>query len=401
MNYKSNSHWFFSKEQVLKHYSLGIELKLEVAYRRASAAFIQDVGIKLKMPQLTIATAISYFHRFFIRHQLKDHDRFVVATACLFLAGKVEETPRKLDDVIKVSYMIKNKKKDGDKMVAISQQEHNNLKNKILQNEHLILTTIAFELAVEHPYKYLLEYMKSIQGSKNLCQVAWNFVNDSLRTSLCLHYPPDLISYASIYLATRFLNYQLMTENKKEWWEMLGIKFEVLEDISKQILDLYEANPLQQTATIPSSSSSTSTSTTTSTSSPSPNPSQPQPQPLPPQQNENSNNSNNSNNTTTTTTTTSTSTSSNTITTTTSTSSSANEKQTSLNESGDINKTPNKSLSATTANSISHHISPTSSKSSNRNSDHRYSPYKSTHHSNSSKRSLSRSPSPNRASVSN
>ncbi|KAM9957835.1 hypothetical protein ACTFIW_012807 [Dictyostelium discoideum] len=393
MNYKSNSHWFFSKEQVLKHYSLGIELKLEVAYRRASAAFIQDVGIKLKMPQLTIATAISYFHRFFIRHQLKDHDRFVVATACLFLAGKVEETPRKLDDVIKVSYMIKNKKKDGDKMVAISQQEHNNLKNKILQNEHLILTTIAFELAVEHPYKYLLEYMKSIQGSKNLCQVAWNFVNDSLRTSLCLHYPPDLISYASIYLATRFLNYQLMTENKKEWWEMLGIKFEVLEDISKQILDLYEANPLQQTATIPSSSSSsTSTSTTTSTSSPSPNPSQPQPQPLPPQQNENSNNSNNSNNTTTTTTTTTTSTS---------TSSSANEKQPSLNESGDINKTPNKSLSATTANSISHHISPTSSKSSNRNSDHRYSPYKSTHHSNSSKRSLSRSPSPNRASVSN
>ncbi|KAM9993255.1 hypothetical protein ACTFIZ_011216 [Dictyostelium cf. discoideum] len=400
MNYKSNSHWFFSKEQVLKHYSLGIELKLEVAYRRASAAFIQDVGIKLKMPQLTIATAISYFHRFFIRHQLKDHDRFVVATACLFLAGKVEETPRKLDDVIKVSYMIKNKKKDGDKMVAISQQEHNNLKNKILQNEHLILTTIAFELAVEHPYKYLLEYMKSIQGSKNLCQVAWNFVNDSLRTSLCLHYPPDLISYASIYLATRFLNYQLITENKKEWWEMLGIKFEVLEDISKQILDLYEANPLQQTATIPSSFTSTSTTTSTSSPSPSPNPSQPQSQPLP-QQNENSNNSNNNNNNNNNNNTTTTSTSSNTITpttTTTSTSSSANEKQPSLNESGDINKTPNKSLSATTANSISHHISP---KSSNRNSDHRYSPYKSTHHSNSNKRSLSRSPSPNRASVSN
>ncbi|KAN0042323.1 hypothetical protein ACTFIV_004886 [Dictyostelium citrinum] len=390
MNYKSNSHWFFSKEQVLKHYSLGIELKLEIAYRRASAAFIQDVGIKLKMPQLTIATAISYFHRFFIRHQLKDHDRFVVATACLFLAGKVEETPRKLDDVIKVSYMIKNKKKEGDKMVAITQQEHNNLKIKILQNEHLILTTIAFELAVEHPYKYLLEYMKSIQGSKNLCQVAWNFVNDSLRTSLCLHYPPDLISYASIYLATRFLNYQLITENKKEWWEMLGIKFEVLEDISKQILDLYEANPL--TATTPSSSNSTSASTSTTTSISSPNPTQQQ------QQNENSNNSNNTN-----TPTTSTSIPSNNTTTTTSTSSSANEKQPSLNESGDINKTPNKSLSsATTANSISHHISPTSSKSStNRNSDHRYSPYKSTHHSNSNKRSLSRSPSPNRAAVSN
>ncbi|EGC28862.1 hypothetical protein DICPUDRAFT_10863, partial [Dictyostelium purpureum] len=231
--------WYFSKEQVLKHY--GSDIKLEITYRRASAAFIQDVGIRLKMPQLTIATAISYFHKFFIRHHLKDHDRFIVATACLFLAGKVEETPRKLDDVIKISYMAKNKKKGEapEKVAQPSQVEHNLLRNKVLQNEHLILTTIAFELVVEHPYKYLLEYMKTIQGSKNLCQVAWNFVNDSLRTSLCLHYPPDLISYASVYLATRFLNFKLPTDCKKEWWEMLGISFEVLEDISKQILDLY------------------------------------------------------------------------------------------------------------------------------------------------------------------
>ena len=33
-----------------------------------------------------------------------------IATACMFLAGKVEETPRPLKDVILVSYDIMNKK---------------------------------------------------------------------------------------------------------------------------------------------------------------------------------------------------------------------------------------------------------------------------------------------------
>lgn len=36
-----------------------------------------------------------------------------IATVCMFLAGKVEETPRPLKDVIFVSYEIINKKDPG------------------------------------------------------------------------------------------------------------------------------------------------------------------------------------------------------------------------------------------------------------------------------------------------
>ncbi|KYQ92971.1 putative K-type cyclin [Tieghemostelium lacteum] len=240
MSSNYNNNWYFTKKQVQKHFG---DSKHEILYRRSSATFIQEVGIKLKLPQLTIATAIAYFHRFFIRHQLKDHDRYIVSTACLFLAGKVEEAHRTLVDVINISYRIKNKiTTPGYEM---DKNELDDIKRKILVSEHQILTTIAFDLAVEHPYKCLLEYIKHIGGSKHLCQVAWNFVNDSLRTTLCLHYPPDLISYASVYLATKFLNLQLSSggDVKKQWWEILNIKLEVLEDISKQILDLYEPVP--------------------------------------------------------------------------------------------------------------------------------------------------------------
>jgi cyclin T len=47
-------------------------------------------------PQLSIATAIVFFHRFFVVHSFKHYDRWILATACLFLAGKVEETPKKV-----------------------------------------------------------------------------------------------------------------------------------------------------------------------------------------------------------------------------------------------------------------------------------------------------------------
>ena len=53
-----------------------------------------------RRPQLTIATAIVFYHRFYSRQSYDCYDRFRVATTCLFLAGKVEETPKKIKDVV-------------------------------------------------------------------------------------------------------------------------------------------------------------------------------------------------------------------------------------------------------------------------------------------------------------
>uniref|UniRef100_A0A0A9EUX7 Uncharacterized protein n=1 Tax=Arundo donax TaxID=35708 RepID=A0A0A9EUX7_ARUDO len=42
---------------------------------------------------------------------MQKNDRRTIATVCTFLAGKVEETPRPLKDVILLSYEIIHKKR--------------------------------------------------------------------------------------------------------------------------------------------------------------------------------------------------------------------------------------------------------------------------------------------------
>ncbi|XP_037412745.1 cyclin-T1-2-like isoform X2 [Triticum dicoccoides] len=61
-------------------------------------------------PQVIIATSIMFCHRFYLRQSHAKNDRRTIATVCMFLAGKVEETPRPLKDVILVSYELIHKK---------------------------------------------------------------------------------------------------------------------------------------------------------------------------------------------------------------------------------------------------------------------------------------------------
>ena len=58
---------------------------------------------------VAIATATVFFHRFYAKHSFQEHDRFEVAMACLLLAGKTEESPKKLDVVIRECWKLRKR----------------------------------------------------------------------------------------------------------------------------------------------------------------------------------------------------------------------------------------------------------------------------------------------------
>ncbi|KAF8660801.1 hypothetical protein HU200_057388 [Digitaria exilis] len=241
---KLGNSWYFSRKEI-EEYSPsrgdGIDLKKESYLRKSYCIFLQDLGMRLQVPQVTIATAIVFCHRFFLRQSHAKNDRRTIATVCMFLAGKVEETPRPLRDVILISYEIIHKK-DPVAVQRIKQKEvYEQQKELILLAERVLLVTLGFDLNIHHPYKPLVEAIKKFKIAQNaLAQVAWNFVNDGLRTSLCLQFKPHHIAAGAIFLAAKFLKVKLPSDGEKVWWQEFDVTPRHLEEISNQILELYE-----------------------------------------------------------------------------------------------------------------------------------------------------------------
>ncbi|KAM2606729.1 hypothetical protein TB2_035379 [Malus domestica] len=245
---EEGANWYFSRKEIEENSPSkqdGIDLKKEAYLRKSYCTFLQDLGMRLKVPQVTIATAIIFCHRFFLCQSHAKNDRWTIATVCMFLAGKVEETPRPLKDVILVSYEIIHKK-DPAAVHRIKQKEvYEQQKELILLGERVVLGTLAFDFNVHHPYKPLVEAIKKFKVAQNaLAQVAWNFVNDGLRTSLCLQFKPHHIAAGAIFLAAKFLKVKLPSDGEKVWWQEFDVTPRQLEEVSNQMLELYEQNRL-------------------------------------------------------------------------------------------------------------------------------------------------------------
>ncbi|CAN6333953.1 unnamed protein product [Urochloa humidicola] len=240
--------WYFSRKEIEENSPSrkdGIDLKRENSLRKSYCTFLQDLGMKLKVPQVSIATAMVFCHRFYLRQSHAKNDRRIIATVCMFLAGKVEETPRPLKDVILVSYEIIHKK-DPNAGQRIKQQKeiYDKQKELILLGERVVLVTLGFDLNIHHAYKPLVEAIRrfNVGDKSSLPQVAWNFVNDGLRTSLCLQFEPHHIAAGAIFLAAKFLKIKLPTEGDKIWWQDFDVTPRQLEEVSNQMLELYEQN---------------------------------------------------------------------------------------------------------------------------------------------------------------
>jgi len=250
---RAPSLWYLSKAEIddspsrayflRKYNSVDQAREKEQSSRRLTCAFLQESGQKLRLPQLSIATAIVFFHRFYSKMSYEHYDRFTVATTCLFLASKVEETPKKLRDVVSETYKVHH---GAEKAPDPDSKEFFELKEKILVCERILLQALHFDLSVEHAYRPLLAYVKSIQGTRDLAQIAWNFINDSLRTTICLQHAPRCLAAASAHLAAKYLATHTKRDFKLpdnpqggKWYSSFQVSEDVIEDIAKQILAMY------------------------------------------------------------------------------------------------------------------------------------------------------------------
>ncbi|WIA39420.1 hypothetical protein OEZ86_005522 [Tetradesmus obliquus] len=237
----------YTKQQIAESASIreGLEPYREAQWRRQYTHFIIDLGKALGVPQWAIYTAVFICHHYFIKRSMQKNDRYLVATACLYLASKVQETPKYLRDVIKEAERRKWAKwvqqHPADRGLWESQANLEKMRDEVLVAERAVLYAISFQLRIKVPYNDLLLLQQHLPEAHrhDVINVAWNLVNDSLQTTLSLLWPPEKIAAAALFLSLQMHGLPLPSKEGRGFCALCNITDEELREISNGLLDVY------------------------------------------------------------------------------------------------------------------------------------------------------------------
>jgi protein BUR2 len=244
---RDQSQWLFTQADLLRTPSIleGMPAAQELANRQKGVNFITQVGIMLKLPQLTLATASVYLHRLFMRQKMPTEKNpglhhYSAAATALFLATKVEENCRKMRELVVACCRVAQKQ--PNLVVDEQNKEYWKWRDTILHNEDVLLEALCFDLQLEQPYRILFEFLQyyGVQDNKNLRNSSWAFLNDSHVTTMCLLHSPRIIAGAALYTGVRLANITLPDDDRgRPWWEHLDLDVMEIQRACNLMFDIY------------------------------------------------------------------------------------------------------------------------------------------------------------------
>ncbi|KAJ4818379.1 Cyclin family protein [Rhynchospora pubera] len=235
----------------------GIDEETETTLRIYGCDLIQESGILLRLPQVVMATGQVLFHRFFCKKSFAKFSAKRVAASCVWLASKLEENPRKPRHVVLVFHRMECRRENLPiEHLDLGSKTYDDMKKDLIKTERHLLKEMGFVCHVEHPHKFISNYLATLEAPSELRQEAWNLANDSLRTTLCVRFKSEVVACGVIYAAARRFSVPLPEE--PPWWTVFDADEAGVMEVCRVLAHLYSLPKAQYIPVFKDSDSVTS-----------------------------------------------------------------------------------------------------------------------------------------------
>ncbi|CAM6126737.1 unnamed protein product [Calypogeia fissa] len=216
----------------------GVDEETETILRHYGCELIQEAGILLKLPQAVMATGQVLFHRFYCKKSFARFNVKRVAASCVWLAAKLEESPRKIPAVLNVFHRL-DRRRGSAPLDLLDQfsKKYEEMKTELITTERHLLKEMGFICHVEHPHKFVINYILQLNADQ-LMQDAWSMANDSLRTTLCVRYKSEVVACGVVYAAAR--RHLIALPENPPWWEAFDAKKPDIDEVCRVLANLYQ-----------------------------------------------------------------------------------------------------------------------------------------------------------------
>uniref|UniRef100_A0A5B6Z4U3 Cyclin-L1-1 n=1 Tax=Davidia involucrata TaxID=16924 RepID=A0A5B6Z4U3_DAVIN len=216
----------------------GIDEATETTLRIYGCDLIQESGILLRLPQAVMATGQVLFHRFYCKKSFARFNVKRVAASCVWLASKLEESPRKARHVLIVFHRMECRRENLPiEHLDPYSKKYAELKMDLNRTERHLLKEMGFICHVEHPHKFISNYLATLETSPELRQEAWNLANDSLRTTLCVQFKSEVVACGVVYAAAR--RFQVPLPENPPWWKAFDAEKSGIDEVCRVLGHLY------------------------------------------------------------------------------------------------------------------------------------------------------------------
>ena len=137
---------------------VGISSEQELRMISECLCYVQKMATQFKISIPVTGTAMTIFHLYQKRVPFTEFDRYMLSTLCVFIAGKIDYTNMRYEDIMRFYYA--NRKGPKAKTKPFEALIHD-LREDFTDLEMKVLTSFQFDFEFDSPFRYLKNFKNS------------------------------------------------------------------------------------------------------------------------------------------------------------------------------------------------------------------------------------------------